>query len=215
MMNSSGILEAQRKPIDFLKRGSNQHKSKVTETGSNSRRGLVPESKSPYGSLLSKSSSKLISASTAILMGTQLLFVDVLVSLKLFMKQLLGKKVTEREKKKIDKTLADIATLVPVTILMLIPVSAVGHAAMLSAIKRYIPALIPSPYCSERLNMVKQLKRTKKMEIQAWSNIEDNAMFGEASREINEESCSTESNIEAKSVLHKANPESEEIEVQS
>lgn len=56
-------------------------------------------------------------------MGTQLLCVDVLVSLKLFMKQLLGKKVTEREKKKIDKTLADIATLIPVTILMLIPVS--------------------------------------------------------------------------------------------
>lgn len=59
----------------------------------------------------------------AVLIGTQLLFVDILVSLKLCMKQLLGKKVTEREKKKIDKTLADIATLVPVTILMLIPVS--------------------------------------------------------------------------------------------
>lgn len=122
------------------------------QTGGKNRRGVVPESKSFYWSLLSKSPSKLISASTvrpkilyiwldsvllylcrdayfklnhiqAVWMGTRLLFVDVLVSLKLFMKQLLGKKVTEREKKKIDKTLADIATLVPVTILMLIPVS--------------------------------------------------------------------------------------------
>lgn len=63
--------------------------------------------------------------------------------------------------------------------------------------------------------MVKQLKRTKKMEIQAWSNIEENAMFGEASREIKEGSTSTGSNIEAKSVLHKADPGSEEMEVQS
>ncbi|XP_074329897.1 uncharacterized protein LOC141667351 isoform X2 [Apium graveolens] len=214
MINSSGTLEAQQRPIDFLERGSKQHGSEATETGGKNRRGVVPESKSFYWSLLSKSPSKLISASTAVWMGTQLLFVDVLVSLKLFMKQLLGKKVTEREKKKIDKTLADIATLVPVTILMLIPVSAVGHAAMLTAIKRYIPALIPSPYCSERLNMVKQLKRTKKMEIQAWSSIEENAMFGEACKEMKQENCSIGSNIEAKSPLREADPENEEFEVQ-
>uniref|UniRef100_A0A166ELT7 Uncharacterized protein n=1 Tax=Daucus carota subsp. sativus TaxID=79200 RepID=A0A166ELT7_DAUCS len=199
---------AQWKPIDFRKRGSEQHGSEVTKTAQ-IRQGLIPESKSLYGSLLSKSSSKLISASTAIWMGTQLLCVDVLVSLKLFMKQLLGKKVTEREKKKIDKTLADIATLIPVTILMLIPVSAVGHAAMLTAIKRYIPALIPSPYCSERLNMVKQLKRTKKMEIQAWSNIEDNAMFGEGSREVKEGSCLSGSK------MHEEDNGSRKTEVQS
>lgn len=63
--------------------------------------------------------------------------------------------------------------------------------------------------------MVKQLKRTKKMEIQAWSNIEENAMFGEASKEIKEENCSTENNIEAKSLLNEADPEDEEMEVQS
>lgn len=55
-------------------------------------------------------------------MGTQLLCIDVLVALKLFMKQLRGQKVTKRERKKIERALADIATLVPVTILMLLPV---------------------------------------------------------------------------------------------
>lgn len=53
------------------------------------------------------------------------------------------------------------------------------------------------------------------MEIQAWSNIEENAMFGEASKEIKEENCSTENNIEAKSLLNEADPEDEEMEVQS
>lgn len=53
------------------------------------------------------------------------------------------------------------------------------------------------------------------MEIEAWSNIEENAMFGEASKEIKEENYSTGSNIEAKSLLHKADQENEEMEVQS
>ncbi|KAK4838559.1 hypothetical protein QYF36_014687 [Acer negundo] len=52
-------------------------------------------------------------------------------------------------------------------------VSAVGHAAMLAAIKKYTPSLIPSPYSSERLNVAKQLERTKKMEVQSWGNLED------------------------------------------
>ncbi|XP_022715012.1 uncharacterized protein LOC111274552 isoform X2 [Durio zibethinus] len=106
-------------------------------------------------------------------LGTQLLFVDIMVSLELLLKQLRGQKVTAREKRKLKRTLNDIATLIPVTILMLLPVSAVGHAAMLAAINKYIPSLIPSPYSSERLGVAKQLKRTKKMEVTSWSNLED------------------------------------------
>eukprot|EP00261_Vitis_vinifera_P036320 XP_019077563.1 PREDICTED: uncharacterized protein LOC104880365 isoform X2 [Vitis vinifera] len=52
-------------------------------------------------------------------------------------------------------------------------VSVVGHAAILAAIKKYVPSLIPSPYSSERLDVVKQLKRSKKMEVQTLSNQED------------------------------------------
>ncbi|XP_059645163.1 uncharacterized protein LOC132286792 [Cornus florida] len=108
-------------------------------------------------------------------MGSQLLFIDILDALGILMKQLQGHKVTERERKKIQRTVSDIATLIPVTILMLLPVSAIGHAAMFAAIKRYVPSLIPSPYSSERLDIVKQLKRTKKMEVQTWSTIEDSS----------------------------------------
>ncbi|KHG17401.1 Mitochondrial distribution and morphology 38 [Gossypium arboreum] len=106
-------------------------------------------------------------------LGTQLLFVDITVSLELLAKQLRGQKVTARERRKLKRTLNDIATLIPVTILMLLPVSAVGHAAMLAAINKYIPSLIPSPYSSERLDTAKQLKRTKKMDVTSWSNLQD------------------------------------------
>lgn len=56
-------------------------------------------------------------------MGTRLLLVDIVVSINLVLKQLRGKKATERERKKIVRTLADVSMLAPVPILMLIPVS--------------------------------------------------------------------------------------------
>ncbi|MBA0565348.1 hypothetical protein Golob_010232, partial [Gossypium lobatum] len=124
-------------------------------------------------SLIRKYCIKLIASSRDVCLGTQLLFVDITVSLELLAKQLRGQKVTAREKRKLKRTLNDIATLIPVTILMLLPVSAVGHAAMLAAINKYIPSLIPSPYSSERLDTAKQLKRTKKMDVTSWSNLQD------------------------------------------
>lgn len=56
-------------------------------------------------------------------MGTQLLFVDTSETLRFLVKKLFGHKVTQREKGKMKRTLCDIATLIPVTILMLLPVS--------------------------------------------------------------------------------------------
>uniref|UniRef100_A0A0V0GW50 Putative ovule protein n=2 Tax=Solanum TaxID=4107 RepID=A0A0V0GW50_SOLCH len=126
-----------------------------------------------HENLLRKSMTKLISASVDFWMGTELLFTDVSDALELLIKQLKGRQLTKRERKKMKRTLGDIATLVPITILMLIPVSAVGHAAMLAAIKKYVPSLIPSPFSFERLDLMKQLKRTKKKEVQARSSIDN------------------------------------------
>jgi hypothetical protein len=56
-------------------------------------------------------------------MGTQLLVVDFSCALKLLLKQFHGHEVTIRERKKLKRTLNDIITLIPVTILMLLPVS--------------------------------------------------------------------------------------------
>lgn len=110
-------------------------------------------------------------------MGTQLLFIDILDSLRLLAKKLCGHKVTKRERRKMQKTATDVVTLVPITILMLIPVSAVGHAAMLAAIRKYIPSLIPSPYSDNRLDVAKQLKRTKKMEVRRITNEDSDSKF--------------------------------------
>ncbi|CAI9766105.1 unnamed protein product [Fraxinus pennsylvanica] len=168
--NSSLIMEAPQRPADLMTRGKHQHEFIQSQANAKNLAGL-DSSKPIHQNLLRKSTTKMVSASVDIWMGTQILFVDIKYTLRLFTKQLCGYKVTKREKRKMQRTLADIATLIPVTILMLLPVSAVGHAAMLAAIKRYMPSLIPSPYSSERLALMKQLKRTKKMAIRRSNSI--------------------------------------------
>ncbi|MCI33685.1 LETM1-like protein, partial [Trifolium medium] len=42
-------------------------------------------------------------------------------------------------------------------------VTAVGHAAMIAAIRRYVPSLIPSTYAPERLDLLRQLEKVKQM----------------------------------------------------
>lgn len=162
--NSSILFEGQQKPVDMMKRRSSQDGSTIKKL---KERGSGIETKPLYERFIRESTMKLVAASNDIWMGTRLLFIDVRDAFTLVMKQLYGKKITNRERGKIKRTLNDLATLVPITILMLIPVSAVGHAAMLAAIKKYIPSLIPSPYSSQRLNLVKQLERTKKMEVES------------------------------------------------
>ncbi|XP_073116129.1 uncharacterized protein [Elaeis guineensis] len=89
-----------------------------------------------------RSSYSLLATIYDIWMGTRLLFLDLLVSVGLIQKQIFGCKLTERERKKITVTLTDIACAIPVAILALLPVTAIGHAAILTAIKRYIPRLL-------------------------------------------------------------------------
>ncbi|KAJ8773445.1 hypothetical protein K2173_004275 [Erythroxylum novogranatense] len=173
-------LEAQKRPNELALQerlktktqwGSELRKdSSSAETGTidlaeasstSSRSNFLPES------LIRKYGIKVVSTSADLSMGTQLLIVDIMDAVELLLRPLRGNKTSARERTKLKRILTDIATLIPVTIIMIIPLSAVGHAAILAAIQKYAPFLIPSPYSSERLDVVKQLKRTQKME--AWS----------------------------------------------
>ncbi|GAA0143983.1 secondary carrier transporter [Lithospermum erythrorhizon] len=106
--------------------------------------------------------------------GTQLLAVDVVAATGLLRRALTGDELTEKEKKALKRTLTDLASVVPIGFLMLLPVTAVGHAAMLAAIQRYVPSLIPSTYGSERLDLLRQLEKVKEMETEA-VNTKDNS----------------------------------------
>ncbi|KAI4355606.1 hypothetical protein L6164_004363 [Bauhinia variegata] len=127
----------------------------------------------PNESFVKRHGIKFLTATTDIWLGTRLLLIDIKLSLVLLMRLVHGNKASRRQRKRIKRTLADIVKLLPVTILMLLPVTAVGHAAMLAAINKYMPCLIPSPYSRERLDVVKQLDRTREMDDQSWGSLED------------------------------------------
>ncbi|KAK9755284.1 hypothetical protein RND81_01G015200 [Saponaria officinalis] len=124
--------------------------------------GLVPVQKN--GSLLENSIEKLKQTSADVWQGTKLLAFDTAAATGLLRRALIGDELTNKEKKFLQRTLTDLASVVPIGILMLLPVTAVGHAAMLAAIQRYVPALIPSAYGSERLDLLKQLEKMKQTE---------------------------------------------------
>lgn len=52
-----------------------------------------------------------------------LLFMDIMVALELLVKQAHGFKASRSHKKRLERTMTDIIVLIPVTILMLLPVS--------------------------------------------------------------------------------------------
>lgn len=118
---------------------------------------------SDYG-FFRKSIEKLKNASLDIWRGSCLLGTDVGTSLVLLRRKVLGQKLTSREKKILKRTVTDMASVVPIGILMLLPVTAVGHAAILAAIQKYAPGLIPSAYGPERLDVLRRLEQLRKME---------------------------------------------------
>ncbi|KAI3823351.1 hypothetical protein L1987_04786 [Smallanthus sonchifolius] len=114
--------------------------------------------------IIGRSISKFRQATTDVLQGTQLLAIDVAAAIGLLRRVLIGDELTNKEKQALRRTLTDLASVIPIGILMLLPVTAIGHAAMLAAIQRYVPSLIPSTYGPERLDLLRQLEKVKEME---------------------------------------------------
>ncbi|XP_020589311.1 uncharacterized protein LOC110030758 isoform X2 [Phalaenopsis equestris] len=123
---------------------------------------LAPLQKKDGG--LAKSLQKIKEASVDVWQGTQLLAIDVVAAMVLLKRTITGDDLTEKEKKALRRTLTDLASVVPIGFLMLLPVTAVGHAAMLAAIQRYVPSLIPSTYARERLDLLRQLEKVKELD---------------------------------------------------
>ncbi|XP_021980911.1 uncharacterized protein LOC110877059 isoform X3 [Helianthus annuus] len=114
--------------------------------------------------IIGRSISKFKGTTTDVLQGTQLLAIDVAAATGLLRRAIIGDELTDKEKQALRRTLTDLASVIPIGFLMLLPVTAVGHAAMLAAIQRYVPSLIPSTYGPERLDLLRQLEKVKEME---------------------------------------------------
>lgn len=76
-------------------------------------------------------------------------------ALKLVLKAALGVTLQPREVRTLRRTLKDVVTFVPFAIILIIPLSPVGHVLVFSFIQRFFPDFFPSPYTDRRQNLVR------------------------------------------------------------
>lgn len=62
-----------------------------------------------------------------VLQGTQLLAIDVAAAMELLKRAIIGDELTEKEKQALRRTLTDLASVIPIGFLMLLPVSILLH----------------------------------------------------------------------------------------
>lgn len=93
--------------------------------------------------------------------GVQLLSSDVGSSGRLFMKAVFGGTLKPREVRGIRQTAKDIVVLVPFTIILIAPITPVGHVLVFGFIQRYFPNFFPSQFSGRR-----QAQMIKRQELQ-------------------------------------------------
>lgn len=82
--------------------------------------------------------------------GSRMLASDVSYTLKLFSRAVGGYTLKPREVNSIRRLTKDLLTLVPFTIILIIPLSPVGHVLVFSFIQRVFPNFFPSMYTDRR-----------------------------------------------------------------
>jgi len=87
--------------------------------------------------------------------GCKLLGDDINYALTLLLKALQGTTLSGREARTLRRTAKDLVTVVPVVIILLIPLSPIGHVLVFSFIQRIFPDFFPSPFTERRQNLMK------------------------------------------------------------
>ena len=85
--------------------------------------------------------------------GTKVLVSDIQYAWKLLLKAASGTTLKAREVNTMRRTGKDVLTLIPFTIILIIPLTPVGHVLVFSFIQRFFPDFFPSCYMEKRLNL--------------------------------------------------------------
>jgi hypothetical protein len=85
--------------------------------------------------------------------GTKVLVSDIQYAWKLLLKAASGTTLKAREVNTMRRTGKDVLTLIPFTIILITPLTPVGHVLVFSFIQRFFPDFFPSCYAEKRLNL--------------------------------------------------------------
>jgi len=88
------------------------------------------------------------------LKGVQLLGNDIVFSSSLIGKALTGYTLKPREVRTLRRTFKDLITFIPFVIILIIPLSPVGHVLVFGAIQKFFPGFFPSGFTESRQNLL-------------------------------------------------------------
>jgi hypothetical protein len=93
--------------------------------------------------------------------GIELFWNDIVFSTSLIGKALQGYTLKPREVRTLRRTFKDVLTFIPVVIILIIPLSPVGHVLVFGAIQRFFPDFFPSCFTERRQNLLSLYETTE------------------------------------------------------
>ena len=99
--------------------------------------------------------------------GLRLLYNDIKYAFSLFSKAITGYTLKPREVRTLRRTFKDVLTFIPFIIILIIPLTPIGHVFVFGAIQRFFPDFFPSCFTERRQNLLQLFEQSefKKIDI--------------------------------------------------
>lgn len=97
--------------------------------------------------------------------GLQLLWNDVVFMISLIGRALQGYTLKPREVRNVRRTFKDITNFIPFVIILIAPISPIGHVMVFGAIQRFFPEFFPTAFTERRQNLLSLYEATEYSEI--------------------------------------------------
>eukprot|EP00850_Spirogloea_muscicola_P017411 SM000149S01346 [mRNA] locus=s149:244938:249784:+ [translate_table: standard] len=124
------------------------------------RLGIVEEASIPLKQRLQisagESAKKVKSGASFFWCGLRLLGGDIAYSWRLFWCAVTGTTLKPREAQTLRRTAKDVLTLIPFTVILVAPLTPVGHVMIFSFLQRYFPGFFPSSFSVKRQDLMKR-----------------------------------------------------------
>ncbi|GIL51245.1 hypothetical protein Vafri_7097 [Volvox africanus] len=116
---------------------------------------------------------KVREAVTFLSRGFKLLGSDMATGARLFLKAALGNTLKPREVSALRRTARDLLTFIPFTIILIIPLSPLGHVLVFGFIQRYFPSFFPSQFSTRRQEIMVRYEELERQLLEAQAAVEE------------------------------------------
>jgi hypothetical protein len=119
--------------------------------------------------------------------GVKLLGADIGAAAGLFWRALLGGTLKPREVAALRRTARDLLTFIPFAVILILPLTPIGHVLIFGFIQRYFPGFFPSQFTSRRQDLMvkyEELKRQLRQAQMAAEAESDEMNFRRAAEEL-------------------------------